>query len=144
MQSAEQVRYRLRLAEGFLEEALQDISSQRWRSCVDHSQLAVENAAKAVLAILGPVGRTHNPAMILRQALEGGRFIEAIRGEVERIAECGESLGPEVHVQSDYGDELGGRTPWELFDEPTARQALHVAEESVSLTKEIINRGGQT
>lgn len=56
MQSTEQVRYRLRLAEGFLEEARQDISSQRWRSCVDNSQLAVENAAKALLAMLGPVG----------------------------------------------------------------------------------------
>lgn len=138
MQSAEQVRYRLRLAEGFLEEARQDISSKRWRSCVDNSQLAVENAAKAILAILGPVGRTHNPAVVLRQALAEGRFIESIRGQVERVAECAESLGPEVHVQSDYGDEVGHRTPWELFDEPAAQQALRVAEEAVSLTKEIV------
>ena len=33
----------------------------RWRSAVD-AQLA-ENAAKAVLALVGPVGRTHQPAL---------------------------------------------------------------------------------
>lgn len=44
--------YRLRVAQGFLEEARQDIELGRWRN----SQLAVENAAKAVLALLGPVG----------------------------------------------------------------------------------------
>lgn len=44
-----------------------------WRSCVDNSQLASENAAKAVLALIGPVSRTHNPAVLLLEALEGGR-----------------------------------------------------------------------
>jgi HEPN domain-containing protein len=141
MQSTEQVRYRLRLAEGFLEEARQDISSQRWRSCVDNSQLAVENAAKALLAMLGPVGRTHNPAVILRQALEEGRFIESIRGPVERVAEGAETLGPEVHIQSDYGDEWSWRTPWELFDEAEAQQALSIAEEAVLLAKQIVQGG---
>lgn len=45
----EEARYRLRLADGFLKEAGEDISLRRWRSCVDNSQLAAENAAKAVL-----------------------------------------------------------------------------------------------
>lgn len=66
--------YRLRLAEGFLEEARQDVVLQRWRSALNNSQLAVEHAAKSVLALLGPVGHTHNPAMYLRQALEQQRF----------------------------------------------------------------------
>lgn len=51
--------YRLKLAQGFLNEARQDVGLGRWRSAVDNAQLAVENAAKAVLALLGPVGRTH-------------------------------------------------------------------------------------
>ena len=137
MQGADQVRYRLRLAEGFLSEARQDITSQRWRSCVDNSQLAVENAAKALLALLGPVGRTHNPAVLIQEALDANRYIEAIRPQVERVIECAELLGPDIHVQSDYGDEAGGRTPWELFDESAARQALRLAEEAVSLVQEI-------
>lgn len=66
METSEEGRYRLRLAEGFLDEAREDKSLGRWRACVSGSQLAVENAAKAVLALLGPVGRTHNPAPLLR------------------------------------------------------------------------------
>jgi len=74
MTSREEVAYRLRLAAGFLSEARQDCGSTRWRSCVDNSQLAVENAAKALLAIFGPVGRTHRPAVFLREALTEGDF----------------------------------------------------------------------
>jgi HEPN domain-containing protein len=44
--------YRLKLAQGFLNEARQDVGLGRWRSAVDNAQLAVENAAKAVLALL--------------------------------------------------------------------------------------------
>jgi len=66
--------YRVRLMEGFLAETRQDLSLARWRSCVDNSQLAVDNAAKALLALLAPVGRTHNPAILLRQALANGRY----------------------------------------------------------------------
>jgi len=74
MIGADSALYRLRVAEGFLNEARQDMSLRRWRSVMDNAQLAVENAAKAVLALLGPVGRTHNPAPLLRQALRDGRL----------------------------------------------------------------------
>ena len=63
MPAPEEVSYRLRLVLGFLEEAQQDFNLGRWRSCVDNSQLVTENAAKAMLALLGPVGRTHNPSL---------------------------------------------------------------------------------
>lgn len=56
MQTGEEARYRMRLAAGFLEEARQDLELKRYRSCVDNSQLAAENAAKAVLALAAPVG----------------------------------------------------------------------------------------
>jgi HEPN domain-containing protein len=59
MLSSEEPRYRLNLAEGFLLEAREDLNLKRWRSCVDNSQLAVENAAKVALALLGPVGGTY-------------------------------------------------------------------------------------
>ncbi len=67
-----EVSYRLRLVLGFLEEARQDFSLGRWRSCVGNGQIVTENAAKAVLALLGPVGRTHNPPLLLREALARG------------------------------------------------------------------------
>lgn len=104
---------------------------------MDNSQLAVENAAKAVLALLGPVGRTHNPAVLLRQALREDRFPRAIAAQVERIAEHAEMLGPDIHIESDYGDEAGRQTPWDLFDEADARQALARAEEAVLLARQL-------
>jgi HEPN domain-containing protein len=71
----EEATYRLRLVLGFLEEVRQDFDLGRWRSCVDNSQLVTENAAKAVLALLGPLGRTHNPSLLLREALAEGDFL---------------------------------------------------------------------
>lgn len=139
MVGGKDAEYRLRVAEGFLAEARQDVSLGRWRSAVDNAQLAVENAAKSVLALLGPVGRTHNPAVQLRQALDGSVFASNLRGWVEQLAGLAETLGFDVHVQTDYGDELGGLTPWELFDEADAAQSLAFAEQAVSLASDVIS-----
>jgi len=138
MRVSEEARYRMRLAEGFLDEARQDVELKRWRSCIDNSQLATENAGKAALALLGPVGRTHNPAVLLRQALEDGRYPPEARSPIEQIAERAEMLGPDVHAESDYGDEASWQTPWELFDEADAREALRSAEEAVILLQQLI------
>jgi HEPN domain len=73
MNSHDQAHYRLRLAEGFFDEAREDMHSQRWRSCVSNGQLAAENAAKAVLGLLGPIGRTHNPSVFLWKYPPGTR-----------------------------------------------------------------------
>lgn len=51
----EHALYRLKVAQGFLAESRQDVQIRRWRSAVDNAQLAVENAAKAVLALAVPV-----------------------------------------------------------------------------------------
>lgn len=134
--------YRLKLAQGFLEEARQDKDLGRWRSTVDSAQLAVENAGKAILALAGRVGRTHNPSTQIRRLVDEGRFDAAFSGRLERLAELGEYLGPDIHVQTDYGDEVGGRTPWELFDEADARQALAIAEEAVDLAGQLIQESG--
>ena len=134
----EQVSYRLKLAQGFLNEARQDVDLRRWRSAVDNAQLSVENAAKAALALLGPVGRTHNPAVLLRQALNQGAFQGQSSERLQQLAEQAELLGADIHVQTDYGDEPGGRSPWELFSDADAHQALAVAERAFQLAHEII------
>jgi HEPN domain-containing protein len=138
MTGVNSTNYRLKIAQGFLAEARQDVGLARWRSAMDNAQLAVENAAKAVLATLGPVGRTHSPAPLLRQALYDGTLSVSDPGRVQRLAELAELLGFDVHVQTDYGDEMAGLTPWELFDEADARQALAMAEEAMSLAQETI------
>jgi HEPN domain-containing protein len=131
----------LTLGQGFLSEARQDLALERWRSCVDNCQLATENAAKSVLAVLGPVGRTHNPAVLLRKALAEGRFASQARPAVERIAEFARLLGPDVHAQSDYGDEVAWRTPWEMFTQSDAERALELADEAVRLARRIVEGG---
>ncbi len=140
----EEVRFRLRLAEGFLAEARHNMQHDLWRSCVDNSQLAAENAAKATLALIGPVSRTHHPAVVLLDALKKGSFPQEAEVRVRKIAECAALLGPQVHSESDYGDEANWRTPWELFDETKAKEALELAEEAVRLTQQIIKQRTQT
>lgn len=114
------------------------MSLGRWRSAVDNAQLAVENAAKAALALVGPVGRTHNPAVQLRGALNDGLFAPSDQERIQQLAEHAETLGFDIHVQTDYGDEMEGRTPWELFDHADASQALGIAEAAVELARTVI------
>ena len=135
----ESTLYRLKVAKGFLEESRQDVQLRRWRSAVDNAQLAVENSAKAVLSLVAPIGKTHNPAPQLRENLSKGHFPVDIAEKVERLAECAELLGFDVHIQTDYGDETGRLTPWDLFDEKDALQAQSLAQESVDLADTIIH-----
>lgn len=134
----ESALYRLKIAQGFLEESRQDVQLGRWRSAVDNAQLAVENSAKGVLSLAAPVGKTHNPAPQLRETLSKGYFPADIAEKIERLAECAEQLGFDVHIQTDYGDETGRLTPWDLFDEEDAHQAQSLAQESVDLAEAII------
>lgn len=134
--------YRLELAHGFLEEARQDADLSRWRSAVANAQLSVENAGKTALALFGRAGRTHNPATWIRRLVAEERFDAASSRRLERLAELAELLGSEIHIRTDYGDEVGGRTPWELFGEEDARQALAIAGEAVSLAGQLTRESG--
>lgn len=138
MMSPADAHYRLKLATGFLEESRQDIALGRWRSSVDNSQLAVENAAKAVLALIAPVGKTHHPATPLRQALQDALFPHEQQSHILRLVGLAETLGFDIHVQTDYGDELEGVTPWELFDQEDAQNALNAAVEAIGLARMVV------
>lgn len=138
MNGSEHARYRLNLARGFLTEGEQNMQLGRWRSAVDNAQLTVENAAKAALALMMPVGRTHHPAPLLREAIDAGLFAEDVVPSVLRLAECAEQLGYDIHIQTDYGDETAGATPWELFGEEDAQEAIALAQESLALVERVI------
>jgi HEPN domain-containing protein len=142
MESLRNARYRQRLAEGFLREAKQDFGLQRWRAVVDNSQLAVENAAKAVLALVLPPSRVHDTGHLLSQALDDGLFHEELTQDVDALIDCAQTLGRDVHIQTDYGDEVGGRTPWELFGENDASEALELARQATGLASHIVEHRG--
>lgn len=68
------VVYRLNLARGFLAEAEQDLTLERWRTAVSHAQLSAENGLKGVIALFVPVAKTHDPARILVELIARGQI----------------------------------------------------------------------
>ena len=44
-------------------------------------------------------------------------------------------------MQTDYGDEVVGLTPWELFDKEDALKALAIAQEAIQLVSIIVQEG---
>jgi HEPN domain-containing protein len=111
MDSKEEARYRLRLAEGYLQEAEQLLGVSQWRACVSSAQLAVENSPKAVLALVGPLPKSHDlSAMLLDAAGDLGLGEESLP-VLQRLAECARLLGCREHIMTDYGDELAYRSP---------------------------------
>ncbi len=138
MDSERDVRYRLRLAEGFLGEAEEDVRSSRWRSCVDNAQLAVENAIKAVIGRYGPIPRSHDVAGLLDELVKRSDLPPGTAGKLPALKALGERLSYEEHIRSDYGEEGSYRTPWELFGPAEGAEALAAAREAVALARDIV------
>ena len=134
----ESVAFRLELARGFLGEAQQDFRLRRWRATVSHAQLAVENALKALIGAFLPVPKTHDPARVLLELIARQQIPLRWQKDVQQLAEMGRPLGPQLHVQTDYGDEFGGRLPWILFGEEDAREALTTAENILAEVEKLV------
>lgn len=122
------VLYRLNLARGFLQEAEQDLTLHRWRSAVSNAQLVVENGLKAVIALFLPVAKTHDPARVLMELIARQQIPAQWCTAVQQLAQMGQPLGPQLHIQTDYGDENGGRLPWELFNAQDAHEMFYIAQ----------------
>ncbi len=140
MNSRDDVEYRLNLAKGFLKEAEQDFKTQRWRSCVAHSQLSVENAGKSILMLFGISSKTHEPAKHLNRLLGSTEIPEQIRDHIQSIIPDFLTLGTEEHFLTDYGDEASYTLPWELYDKESATSALNSARLCTSLSKKTIQQ----
>jgi len=137
----DQIQYRLELADGFLNEVRQDIELKRFRSCVDNAQLSIENSVKAVLAVFGPVGKTHDPWLELRDLLKEESVIRSgLREAANELAELAAKFGTKEHFLTDYGDESRFLSPWKLFDEEDAQEARETAERCFVLSKEIAGK----
>jgi hypothetical protein len=101
------ITYRLALASGFLQEAEQDFALERWRSCVDNAQLAVENAGKVALALFGIVPKTHDPARQIAVILQERDLPVELHQLLHSMLPDLLVLGKEAHFLTDYGDEAG-------------------------------------
>ncbi len=137
MNLSKNVAYRIALAKGFLQEAEQDLSLERWRSCVDNAQLAVENVGKAALALFGIVPKTHDPARQIAVILRERELPEDIGEYLHAMLPHLLVLGTETHFLTDYGDESSYTLPWDLFTQKTAQDALQSARLLVEIIQEL-------
>ena len=115
MNAADEVAYRLALAQGFLTGSEQDFDLVRWRSCVDNAQLTVENAGKTILASFGVTPKTHDPAKQVAALLRNQSLRENIREQMQRLLPDLLALGTTEHFLADYGEEATYTLPWDLL-----------------------------
>jgi HEPN domain-containing protein len=134
--------FRLKLSAGFLKEAEEDMRLSRWRSCVDNAQMAAENAAKAVIAMRGPVPKVHQLHKALSRLSKNVR-LSGLSKDFTALSEITEKLGFEEHIRTDYGDESQYRTPWEIFDRESAEEALSLARRAQDIARRIIEQWPQ-
>lgn len=127
MNSPDDLSFRLNLARGFLKEAEQDLTLHRWRSCVDNSQLSVENSGKAALSLFGILPKTHEPVRQVAALLRNETLPSVIRQLLEHILPDLLSFGQREHILTDYGDEETLTLPWDLFTQQSASDALETA-----------------
>ena len=137
MHFRDDAEYRKRLASGFLEEARVNLKHQLWRSCVNNSQLSIENSGKMIIALFEPVEKSHNPSHQLKRLVDQKMLSHLFKPQADEIIPILDRFGIEEHFMTDYGDEATLTDPWSLFDESDAREALEMAERCYSLADEI-------
>jgi HEPN domain-containing protein len=132
-----EVRYRYRLAAEHLERAERLYSLGDWVGVVSSSQMAVENFAKAVIAIFEVPTWGHDPSNQLNGL--AGRLPEEVIGDAEELAELAREMAPE-HGRSTYGEPSAGLVPSEIYREDHAREALSKARKAGEISMKIFNR----
>jgi len=131
-------KYRLKLASGFLEEAKASFKHKLFRAVVNACQLSVENSIKGVVSLYKPVPKIHQISEIIEDILDEIDFSESEDEKMKRLQKLAEIMGFETHIRTDYGDEIQGITPWELYNKDEATKALKFAEEGFKIAEEII------
>lgn len=139
MNFREDSEYRFRLSKGFLTEARHNFEHELWRSCVDNSQLTVENCGKMIIAIFEPVEKIHNPSHQIKRLI-GKRLTDSnLIQKVNDLVPIIENFSSEKHFMTDYGDEATKTDPWTLFGKEEAKEALELAEKAFKISESIFN-----
>lgn len=132
-----EVHYRFKLAKRYLREAEEAYSRRDYRATVSSAQLCVENSAKTIISLYRIPSWTHDPSPELRELTL--QLPREVRGYVEELADIVELLAPE-HGRATYGDPLRGLTPWEIYSEVEAREALQHAKKALEYTVKILKK----
>jgi len=130
-------RYRLTLAEGYLDKAERFYEGASWHDCVRDAQAAVENAGQTIVACFTPIEKSHEPAAQIRAMLDKGLIPDPACAMVVEALPDLEALGWKEHIQATYGDEATFTPPWELFDEAQAEAAIAAARRAVAAARQV-------
>lgn len=136
-----EIEYRMRLALRYLEDAEEAYGRGDYRGAVASSQLAAENAAKAVVAVYRVPSWSHDPSHELREVIQ--QIPQELRIWVEELASITRLLAPE-HGRATYGEPTRGLTPWELYTREDAETALGHARRAVELAELLLKGLGVT
>lgn len=129
------MQYRAQLALEYLEDAEDRFRSNDFKGCVQYSQLAAENAAKAVIATRRTPSWGHDPSFEL---LEVAKELDSEReGKAARLAQISSQLAPE-HGRTTYGEPERFVTPRMLYDLKAADRAIALAREAVAIMNRMI------
>lgn len=129
--------YRAKLATRYLAEAEEAFNRGNYRGVVASSQLSAENSAKAVIALFRMPSWSHDPSYEL---LEVSSMLSSdLRKLAEELAEITRQLAPE-HGRATYGEPLRGLTPWDIYDEESASEALSKARRAKEIMKVILGK----
>lgn len=132
-----EIAYRLKLANRYLEEAEEAYRRRDFRMTVAASQLCVENAAKAVIAIYRIPSWSCDPSPELREVAR--QLPEDIRDLAYMLADAAYRLASE-HGRATYGEPLRGLTPWDIYGETDALEALNTARNAYNYMDTILKR----
>jgi len=123
-----EVKYRIKLAKHYLEEAREAFKRGDWRLTVSSSQLCAEDSAKAVIAFFRVPSWSHDPSPELIDTLDNIPF--ETRRLAEELANIVRTLAPE-HGRSTYGEPARRLTPWEIYSSDEAKKFMEMAEKAL-------------
>jgi HEPN domain-containing protein len=135
----DEVRYRYKLAINYLRDANEAFNRGDWRGTVANAQLSAENAAKAVIAVYRVPSWSHDPSGELQELVD--RMPRELADLVIELANIAKRLAPE-HGRSTYGEPSMGLTPWDIYTQGDAENALGMAKRAVEIMKAILRALG--
>jgi HEPN domain-containing protein len=116
-----EARYRFRLASGHLARAERLLTLGDWAGVVHFSQPAVEDSAKAVVALYEVPTWSHDPSNQLLRPLD--RVPQNLAEDLRELASISREVAPE-RGRSTYGEPGEGLTPNDICTEVHARDLV--------------------
>ncbi|MEM3392719.1 MAG: DNA-binding protein [Candidatus Bathyarchaeia archaeon] len=108
-----------------------------WVGVVASSQLAIENFAKAVIAIFEVPTWSHDSSNQLNDLIN--RLSNDITDNARKLANLAKEFAPE-HGRSTYGEPTAGLLPSDIYTKNHALNALEKAKEAEEIVKKIFNQ----